>query len=342
METLSFQLTTKISCPKQIIAWGRSQIFLPFFFLYALAKALFLKKRFDIIHLSDLVLSAIGYFIKMIDPHKTVVVNVHGLDVLYPNPVYQWYLKKFGHACDLYICNSRSTEKVAKEAGIHPTVAIPIGINLEEWSGRYERKELNAFVGEETSSKIVLITLGRLVRRKGVGWLAEHVLPHLPKNFLYLVVGDGKEKPYIEEILKNTGLTSHVRILGGIPGASLKMLLHTSDLFVMPNVPVQGDKEGFGIVALEAAACGLPILASRLEGIKDAVVDKKTGELLTPGDAQAYITKLSHYMEHPEELSKLKGRGLSIMEERFSWTSITQEYLKAFTTVRSQNGLKNE
>jgi glycosyltransferase involved in cell wall biosynthesis len=65
------------------------------------------------------------------------------------------------------------------------------------------------------------------------------------------------------------------------------------DLFVQPNIPVPGDMEGFGLVTIEAAMRGTPVVAADLEGIKDAVVDGHTGILLAPQDGQAWVDRLS-------------------------------------------------
>ena len=79
-----------------------------------------------------------------------------------------------------------------------------------------------------------------------------------------------------------------MRVLGQVSEALLVTLFQGSDLFVMPNIPVAGDLEGFGVVMLEAGLCGLPIVAAELEGIRDVVREGENGVLVSPGDAVAF------------------------------------------------------
>lgn len=88
-------------------------------------------------------------------------------------------------------------------------------------------------------------------------------------------MGDGIYKEKIKGIIDKYNLEKYVFMLGKVDDKILKLLYNTSDIFVIPNIPVVGDMEGFGIVALEVASCGVPVVASKLEGIKEAVQDGK-------------------------------------------------------------------
>ena len=101
-------------------------------------------------------------------------------------------------------------------------------------------------------------------------WLVTEVLPRLAErraDWIYLVVGEGPERQAIAEAAtQDPRVAQRVHLLGQTSDDDLCMAYAAADLFVMPNVPVPGDSEGFGIVHLEARAAGLPVVAADIEG----------------------------------------------------------------------------
>ena len=113
--------------------------------------------------------------------------------------------------------------------------------------------------------------------RKGVAWFLETVFPrlvacHLPVQ--YVVVGTGSDLEHARSLTMagSSALQKRVHLLGYLPEIQLRTVYAAADVFVMPNLLVSGDVEGFGLVALEAAAYALPVVAVALQGIRDAVV----------------------------------------------------------------------
>jgi glycosyltransferase involved in cell wall biosynthesis len=103
-----------------------------------------------------------------------------------------------------------------------------------------------------------------------------------------------------------------------------------ADVFVMPNIRVDGDQEGFGIVLLEAGAYNLPVVASNLEGIKDAVLDGKTGRLVPERDADSYLEAIQALTEAP----------LSVKDEvlaNFDCNHIVKVYRSEFERMCGSN-----
>lgn len=146
-------------------------------------------------------------------------------------------------------------------------------------------------------NKTVLMTLGRLVsaeRCKGFDEVLE-VLPrlieHLP-NVVYLIVGDGEDKNRLERKAISLGVADRVMFTGMISESEKMAYYSVADVFVMPS---RG--EGFGIVYLEAMACGIPTIASRLDGGREALRNGMLGILVDPGDQeevkQAILAALS-------------------------------------------------
>ncbi|MBI2426769.1 MAG: glycosyltransferase family 4 protein [Candidatus Kerfeldbacteria bacterium] len=333
MEQLSYHLTQKIPCEKTIIAWRHSQIWLPFFTIAVMLYALFSARRYDMIHIGDPVLSIIAWVMKRVYPRKKIATTVHGLELTYPNPLYQRYIRWCIRSFDLYICISSSTERLAKKWGLEPRVVIPVGVDIEDWSRTYERRELSDFLGMPTSERFVCITTGRLVQRKGVLWFVKTVMPKLPESVIYLVLGKGPMAPSIQREIHKRNLGDRVKLLGGVSRERLRMIYRTADLFVMPNILVPGDAEGFGIVAIEAGASGLPVLASNIEGIRDAVKEGKSGWLVEAGDAGAFRQRIADFAANPSSLVVIRTEAEIFVREHYNWSIIVERYLDAFNRL---------
>ncbi len=332
MERLSHEITANLAklTETHLIANRRGKKFLPFFLPVALIKAIFILPKIDVVHLGDPVLSIIGWIIKKIF-QKPVAVTIHGKDVTFENKIYQIYLKKFGLHFDLYICISRYAQNLAKKIGITKTTVVPVGINDDHFDPAIKRTQLNQILKEDASKKKIFLTVGRLVRRKGVRWFINKVLPHLHYyDYLYLVAGEGPYKQRIKEAIKKRGLEKKIKILGEVTNTEKKILYNTADLFIMPNVPVKKDAEGFGIVALEAASCKLPVIASSLEGIPDAIQSEKNGFLVKAAEPKQYIHRIEYLLENEKFRKEFGEKARAYTLEKFSWNKISQRYLEAF------------
>jgi phosphatidylinositol alpha-1,6-mannosyltransferase len=129
-----------------------------------------------------------------------------------------------------------------------------------------------------------MVSLCRLVPRKGIDTVLE-ALPAIFKavpEVQYIVAGDGPDRTRLERLAERLGVTPLVRFLGLVPDDQVAPLLHMADVFVMPAREERPDVEGFGLVFLEANACGTPVIGSTSGGIPDAVVDGETGLLVPP------------------------------------------------------------
>jgi glycosyltransferase involved in cell wall biosynthesis len=161
-------------------------------------------------------------------------------------------------------------------------------------SREYLRRKLEENTGVSLQSRSVLVTVGRLVRRKGVAWFVRNVMPELDAKFSYLIVGDGPDREHIQELVKNHGLQHRVFLLGKLSDENRNIIFNAADIFIMPNITIPADVEGFGIVAIEAGSCGLPVIASNIQGIRDAVIDGKTGILVEEQNVEAFLDAINN------------------------------------------------
>jgi glycosyltransferase involved in cell wall biosynthesis len=322
MEQLSYKITTLVGARRRVMAMPGSQRDLVWWLPLTAVRAAVAARRADVVHLSDAVLSVVGVLVRVVS-RTPVVMTVHGLDLTFPSPVYQWYLRRFCRP-HLVIANSRATAEQARAHGLGPVVVVPLGVDDRAATPTVELPPEVARL-RETSSRIVLTT-GRLVARKGVAWFVAEVLPQLPGDVAYVVVGEGSARPAIEAAVAASGTHDRVVLLGRVPDTQRDALYAAAGCFVMPNVVVPGDMEGFGLVALEASVTGLPVVAAHLEGIVDAVHDGRNGVLVETRDTAGFAKRVLEALEFPPE------RRAAIREytlRHFSWQAMADGYDRA-------------
>jgi phosphatidylinositol alpha-1,6-mannosyltransferase len=212
-------------------------------------------------------------------------------------------------------------------------VFIPNGIDASSEGEPQPRASLEALLGESLEGKKVVLGFGRLAKRKGAAWFAENVLPRLPQDVLYVVAGGGPEKANIIAAAARAGVEDRFRFLGMVDDAARNVLLHTADLFVQPNISVPGDMEGFGIAVIEASLHGLVVVASRLEGLQDAICDGGNGFLVQSGDADAFAAKISELLGDNAGRREFGARARQYTIEHCHWEKIAQDYLAVLQTT---------
>lgn len=305
---------------------------LPLFLPYVIIRTLFSVSRYDIVLLGDGVLALVGFFIKLFYPKKTVVSVVHGLDLTYNNSFYQtFWVKCFLPSLDGLIAVSQETRAVAITKNIpeKKIVVIPNGIETEAFQGEYTRNDLEKLLGLDLSDKQVLLTAGRLAKRKGAAWFIREVLPHLPESVIYVLAGIGPEKDVILRAIKETHRENQVKMLGRVTDADRNLLLNTADIFIQPNIHVPGDMEGFGIAVIEAAVCKRPIVASNLEGLKDSLCHNENGILVEPENPQAFVEAILPLIKDEKKRHDLGERAKHYTETHYHWNIIARIYREA-------------
>ncbi|SIS47699.1 glycosyltransferase family 4 protein [Neptunomonas antarctica] len=167
--------------------------------------------------------------------------------------------------------------------------------------------------------KKIFITVGRLVPRKGIDTVIKslpHVLESHPDAH-YLIVGTGPIKDQLENIVTNLNLSSSVTFAGNIDHSELVAHYNMADVFIMPNRTMpDGDTEGFGLVFLEANACGIPVIAGRAGGASDAVINDLNGisvDGLNENEVSMAMLKL---LDDPGLAEKLAAQGKVYVQEK--------------------------
>jgi phosphatidylinositol alpha-1,6-mannosyltransferase len=156
-----------------------------------------------------------------------------------------------------------------------------------------------------------MLTVARLPARKGHRLLLD-LLPRLVErhpDLRWAVIGDGELRPELERLAAAAGLDAHVRFHGEVDEQRLLDAYQQCDLFVLPNVEIDGDFEGFGMVLLEAQACGRPVIAGASGGTREAIAPGETGLLVDCTDPAALAAALERLLGAPGERRAMGERG---------------------------------
>lgn len=311
---------------------------LPIFGIFALMKLFSILHKYDIVLLGDGALGIIGWIIKFFS-QKPVVCIVHGLDLTYPNIIYQklWvniFLRKVDKL--IAVGNEIINQAVLRGIPRSKLIFVPNGVSIKKPLPTYSKKDLEKLIGREIHGK-VLLTLGRLVKRKGVAWFIEEVVDKSCDSYIYIIAGDGAEKSNIITIIKKNGLQNRVFYIGAVSDKEKEILYSTADLFIQPNIKVPGDIEGFGLVVLEAASYGLPVVASEIEGLKDAINNGVTGVLVQERNVAQYKKMIAFFLENDENRKQFGVKARRYVMKYYSWENIAVKYVDIIGQLSQTN-----
>lgn len=258
-------------------------------------------------------------------------VYLHGLDLIVPNRVYQSLWLPFIRRCDIAIANSRNTALLACERGVerHRLHVVFPGTDLPAPDPE-ARSRFRA--AHDLGDRHLLLSVGRLTPRKGLAEFVADVLPSVlarhPDTLLLVIghdAGDAltgatgvSQRQRILDAARNAGLQGALRLLPPCDDAALSDAYRAADVHVFPVMEVTGDVEGFGMVAIEAAAHGLPTVAYAAGGVEDAVAPGESGLLVPPGDATAFAAAVVAMLDAPPSLARIAAHAQRFAWERFS------------------------
>lgn len=258
-----------------------------------------------------------------------VISYVHGLDIAVRHPIYRMLWHPALRHMDRVIANSRPTAALAQSVGVtasrigivHPGVALPEQLASPEQLARFR-------AAHQIGERPLLVSVGRLTERKGLREFVTHALPRIVAaipDLLLLIVGDApsdalhagvQRRGSIIEAARRAGVERNIQFLGVITDYSqLGLAYAAARAHVFPVRELPGDPEGFGMVAIEAAAHGLPTVAFATGGVLDAVADGESGYLVPPGD----YTRLADALVRLVTATESPARQCAAFGECFAW-----------------------
>jgi phosphatidylinositol alpha-1,6-mannosyltransferase len=236
---------------------------------------------------------------------------------------------------------SEFTKKAIVSYGIHASkIRFLVGVEVDRFSktGNIKAtKEKYNIIGEP-----ILLTVARLVEHKGIDTVIKAIPEILKKypNLLYLVIGDGSYRIYLEKLCKELEIEKHVQFLGNIPHDKMQTeseaFYSICDLFIMVSRNLNGiEAEGFGIVFLEAGLSRKACIGGNSGGIADAVIDGVTGKLVDPIDPVAVAKTILSILNNEEAASKMGENGYQRAVRYFDWKTNSSEWENEFNMLCS-------
>lgn len=249
----------------------------------ALLRALGSRGRFDLIVCGHINLVPLAWLASVIARSPMLLV-IHGIDAWSPTP--NALTNRLARRVRAVASVSKlSLDRFRGWSGVPEArcTVLPNAVRMEKFGAGPKDERLAARYG--LSGRTVIMTLGRLdasERLKGVDEIIG-VMPRLVKavpEIAYLIVGEGSDRERLREKAATVGLADHVAFAGHVPEAEKADYFRLADAYVMPS---RG--EGFGIVFLEAMACGIPVVGSKTDGGREALGNGALGRLVDPGSA---------------------------------------------------------
>ena len=194
-----------------------------------------------------------------------------------------------------------------KHFDIHQDIrVIPNFVDLKRFNLRPKDHFKKAIAPNHERILVHTSNFRKVKRTQDVLYIFEKVLKEIPAKLL--MVGDGPERPYCEQLCRDLGVAEHVRFLG--KQDAVEEILSVSDLFLMPS-----ESESFGLAALEAMACKVPVITSNAGGLPELNVDGVTGYLDPVGDIKAMAHHAIAILQDDERLQEFKENAFTRAKE---------------------------
>jgi phosphatidylinositol alpha-1,6-mannosyltransferase len=263
---------------------------------------------------------------------KRTVALTHGHEVWWAKVFpFNLLLRRIGSTVDVLTYLGDFTRaaisKALSQQAQSAMVKIAPGIDVDHFLPT-DASELRKSLG--LADKKVIVSVGRLVHRKGQDYLIEampKILQQVPQAHL-LLVGEGPYREHLEKLAKKHKIESSLTFIGRIQYKELPTYICVGDIFAMPSRSrlLGLEVEGLGIVYLEASSCGLPVLAGNSGGAPDAVIQNKTGLVVSGTDTQEIANAAVELLMNVDSSKKMGLLGRQWIIEKWRWEIWSEEF----------------
>jgi phosphatidylinositol alpha-1,6-mannosyltransferase len=260
---------------------------------------------------------------------------IHGEDVnsASTSRELRWMVRRVLGAADFVIPNSRNTLRILKDEWSLPEDRLRLlypGVDTQRFVPAEPDPEVRARLG--WGERPVVLTVGRLQKRKG----HDQMIPAIAQvrqaipDVLYAIVGDGEERGFLEDLVKKHELAGHVQFLGELEDAGLVECYQQCDLFALPNRQFGRDIEGFGMVLLEAQACGKPVIAGASGGTAETMRIPETGRVVNCDGPDQLAGLVIELLGNGDLLSRMGQAARPWVVDNFDWGSLSCQAARLF------------
>jgi len=297
------------------------------FFFKSLALAL--THRFDAIHAFRALPEGLAAWAVARLTFCPVVIYAHGEELTTWGRGGKYKAMRFAlrHA-NRVIANSEHTRDTLLEMGVDPariTVIYP-GVDVSVFHPGLDTTGLRQSLGIRPDEKLVF-SVGRLSRRKGFDQMIRAVAQLHTEGIplRYVIAGIGEDADYLDGLIAEHNAQGIVRRIGAVSEADLPRWMNACDVFAMPNREINGDNEGFGMVFIEAAACGKPSLAGEAGGTGAAVLHEATGLRVDGTSLNAIEGGLRRILKDANLGERMGNAGRLRVSDQFSWDAVASK-----------------
>jgi phosphatidylinositol alpha-1,6-mannosyltransferase len=265
---------------------------------------------------------------------------VHGEDVecAAASRELSWMVRRVLAGARLLIANSHNTAGLLRDNWNVPAERVKVlhpGVDTTRFVPVPPDPDVRRRLGWE--DRTVLLTVGRLQKRKGHDMMIR-ALPHIRAqvpNVLHAVIGEGEERPVLEQLARELDVASQVQLLGEMTDDRLVRCYQQCDLFVLPNRQVGRDIEGFGMVLLEAQACGKPVVAGASGGTAETMRIPQTGRTVPCDEPGPLAELVAALLASPAEMQRMGQAARTWVVENFDWVSLSRQAQALLGTMTS-------
>ena len=329
-------LTYRDRMPANLEESAFAKMLTPFYLLNAARKTIEICKNYNadiICPFWALPQGLIGILVKRIF-NRPLIVGTFPVEIALSQSKYQFMMPALDlvfKMADVIIPNSNFTKKEIERMGVNPKKLKMVypGVDPKKFNphldGSVVRKKYNC------NGDPILLTVCRLVERKGIRYLID-ALPSIRKEFpkvQLVIIGDGPEKEPLRQLSERMG--ENVVFCGIVPDQELPYFYAMADVFILPAIiDSKGDTEGLGVVMLEAMASGVPVIASRVGGIPEALNYGKAGILIEQKNPKQIIETVISLLNNDKLRTSLIKKGREWVISTFSWDILAKQITEIF------------
>lgn len=255
------------------------------------------------------------------------IVTAHGYDIYslpFKDDCWMERIEYVLSTVDHIITVSRSNLACIQKLDVStPVTVIPNGFRSDLFYPRNPhdcRKVLDL-----PQDKKIILTVGNLVPIKGQKHLIEamRAIVRERKDVLCIIIGSGALRKKLEHLVRSLGLEDHVMLVGGKLHDEIPIWMNACDLFVLPSL-----RESFGVVQIEAMACGKPVVATRNGGSDEIITSEDYGILVNPSDSNDLAEKIQLALNREWVCEAILNHA-----ERYTWDNIAEEIMNVYEKV---------
>ena len=241
--------------------------------------------------------------------NKLFFVSVWGNDISSINKysfLKKLLIKRVFKKSNQIFCTSKYLKTQAMKFTTKHIIQIPFGVDTEQF---FPKKNYN-------KKEIIIGSTKNFEKKYGLKYLikAFSKLSENYSNIKLFLIGKGSEKEYYNQLIKKYNIVKKTNIINHVAHDKLPSLLKDIDIFVMPSI-----FEEFGVAALEASSMGIPVIASDCGGIKEVVINNKSGFLVSPEDVNPIIKSLSKLIDSQQLREEMGQYGREFVLKNYKW-----------------------